>query len=52
MLTSPIFKTPPKSVIGTIPNANNYLRCPVPIFKNLHLKYIIGAIPNTNDCSR
>ena len=47
----PSSKFTPKSIIGTIPNANKNLRHPAPVFKT-YPQSIVGTIPNTNNSLR
>ena len=45
---APIFKIYPQSIIGTVPNINNNLRCPSAHPQTLSRKSIIGTFPNAN----
>ena len=46
-----IFKIYIQNIIGALPNTNNNLRLPAPIFKTPS-KSVIGTIPNTNNYLR
>ena len=47
-LTSALLKILPKSIIGTIPNTNNNLRCPAPLPKSIQKESSV-TFPNTSD---